>query len=146
MTTAVSIAQRRTGPWTMADLLGVSPVEDEAFLDLAESGIPLAKLQLLLDLGLTKAELHALVIPPRTLSHRRALGVLNREESDRLLRVLRSLTLAHQVFGAEDKALRWLRKPKSGLGGRTPLMALETETGARLVEEWLIRIDSGMAA
>lgn len=53
---------------------------------------------------------------------------------------------ARQIFGDPEKALRWLRKAKSGLGGRTPLAALETETGARLVEEWLVRIDQGMAA
>ena len=81
------------------------------------------------------------------MSHRKAgSGRLNREESDRFLRVLRCLLLARQTFSDPEKALRGLRKPKTGLGGRMPLTALETEMGARLAEEWLIRIDQGMAA
>lgn len=128
-------------------LLGLLPEEDTALLELTETGVPLAQLALLTELGLTKTEIQVLVIPARTMSHRKAgTGRLNREESDRFLRVLRSLLQARQTFGDPEKALRWLRKPKTGLGGRTPLTALETEMGARLVEEWLARIDQGMAA
>ncbi len=128
-------------------LLGLLPEEDTALLELTETGVPLAQLALLTELGLTKTEIQALVIPARTMSHRKAgTGRLNREESDRFLRVLRCLLQARQTFGDLEKALRWLRKPKTGLGGRTPLTALETEMGARLVEEWLVRIDQGMAA
>ncbi len=132
---------------TVLQLLGVVSADDETLLELTETGIPLSRLPILIDLGLTRAELNALVIPARTLAHRRAADSrLNRDESDRFLRVLRCLVQARQIFGDPEKALRWLRKAKSGLGGRTPLAALETETGARLVEEWLVRIDHGMAA
>ncbi|MBN6739103.1 DUF2384 domain-containing protein [Acidithiobacillus sp. MC6.1] len=128
-------------------LLGLLPEEDTALLELTETGVPLAQLALLTELGLTKTEIQVLIIPARTMSHRKAgTGRLNREESDRFLRVLRCLLQARQTFGDPEKAMRWLRKPKTGLNGRTPLTALETEMGARLVEEWLVRIDQGMAA
>ncbi|CDQ10315.1 conserved protein of unknown function [Acidithiobacillus ferrivorans] len=128
-------------------LLGLLPEEDTALLELTETGVPLAQLALLTELGLTKTEIQVLIIPARTMSHRKAgTGRLNREESDRFLRVLRCLLQARQTFGDPGKAMRWLRKPKTGLNGRTPLTALETEMGARLVEEWLVRIDQGMAA
>lgn len=133
---------------TVLQLLGVVSADDETLLELTETGIPLSRLPILIDLGLTRAELNALVIPARTLARRRASDsrLNRRDESDRFLRVLRRLVQAGQIFGDPEKALRWLRKAKSGLGGRTPLAALETETGARLVEEWLVRIDQGMAA
>jgi putative toxin-antitoxin system antitoxin component (TIGR02293 family) len=132
---------------TVLQLLGVVSADDETLLELTETGIPLSRLPILIDLGLTRAERNALVIPARTLAYRRAADSrLNRDESDRFLRVLRCLVQGRQIFGGPEKALRWLRKAKSGLGGRTPLAALETETGARLVEEWLVRIDQGMAA
>lgn len=128
-------------------LLGLVSEEDAALLDFMETGVPLAQLALLTELGLTKSEIQSLVIPARTLSHRKVgAGRLNREESDKFLRVLRCLLQARQTFGDPGKGLRWLRKAKTGLGGRSPLTALETEMGARLVEEWLIRIDEGMAA
>lgn len=97
--------------------------------------------------GLTDAELYALVVPRRTLAHRRARDEpLSREESDRAVRLARITALAEEVFGDDDKASRWLRKPKRRFDGRTPLQLLATEAGARLIEEALYRIDHGLAA
>ncbi|MDD5036947.1 MAG: hypothetical protein PHE55_19650 [Methylococcaceae bacterium] len=56
----------------------------------------------------------ALVLPPRTLAHRRAKGqFLSPDESDRALRVARLVALAEGVFGDREKALCWLRKPQA---------------------------------
>ncbi|MHB1495573.1 MAG: hypothetical protein ACYCUY_09035, partial [Acidithiobacillus sp.] len=52
-------------------LLGLLPEEDTALLELTETGVPLAQLALLTELGLTKTEIQALVIPARTMSHRK---------------------------------------------------------------------------
>ncbi|HYE34794.1 type II toxin-antitoxin system Xre/ParS family antitoxin [Methylocaldum sp.] len=96
--------------------------------------------------GLTAKEL-AMVLPPRTLSHRRAhQQSLSPDESDRALRMARLVALAETVFGNRDKALRWLRKPLKRLDHRTPMEILSTELGGRIVEEYLIQIDEGFAA
>jgi len=54
--------------------------------------------------------------------------------------------LAEQIFGDNAKAHRWLRKPKRGLDGATPLAHLSSEAGTRRVEDMLYRIDSGFFA
>ena len=65
------------------------------------------------------------------------------EESDRVLRVIRALSLAGSVYGSRDRGLGWLRRPHPR-EGRAPLSLLRTETGSRIVEELLIQIDEGM--
>jgi putative toxin-antitoxin system antitoxin component (TIGR02293 family) len=99
----------------------------------------------LIEAGFTKQEIFDLVIPQRTLSHRKGGAVrLNRDESDRVVRVARIFTLALQVFANREKAWRWLRKPTWIFDDKAPLDFLDTEAGARAVEEELIRIDEGM--
>jgi putative toxin-antitoxin system antitoxin component (TIGR02293 family) len=66
------------------------------------------------------------------------------EESDRVLRVMRVLSLAESVYSSRERALAWLRKPHARLNGRMPLSLLNTDTGSRIVEEMLIQIDEGM--
>ena len=72
--------------------------------------------------------------------------LLTHEESDRAVRVARVTALAEEVFGEDDKAARWLRKPKSRFDGRIPLALLATDAGARLVEEMLLQLDYGFVA
>lgn len=67
-------------------------------------------------------------------------------QSDRAVRLARVVALAERVFGSRDQAFVWLRLPSNQLEGRTPFAYLTTETGARFVEEMLIRIDHGIAA
>ncbi len=87
----------------------------------------------------------------RTL-RRRIAGrkALRRDESDRALRLFRILALAESVFGDFAKAMRWLTKPKATLDpdhrGQAPVALLETEHGARLVEERLRQIEHGVYA
>ncbi len=97
--------------------------------------------------GYSQAEIHALVVPKRTLARRHAANEpLSIEETDKALRLERVASLATRVFGSADKANRWLRKPKRQLDGGTPLAFLGSEAGARVVEEMLQRIDFGMVA
>ncbi|MBI4756899.1 MAG: DUF2384 domain-containing protein [Betaproteobacteria bacterium] len=71
---------------------------------------------------LTARETAALIIPPRTLSHRRARGeALTLEESDRLARVARIVALAAEVFGDAQTGLAWLRKPLARMGDQAPM-------------------------
>ena len=101
----------------------------------------------LLDSGmLTLAELDRLALPRKTLAHRRGLGRLSREQSDRLVRILRVIAKTERTFANHDKARTWLRRPTTALGGNAPLDLLDTELGARKVETPLGRIAHGIAA
>jgi small subunit ribosomal protein S12 len=93
----------------------------------------------------TAEEIYNLVVPKRTLARREAKKeFLTVEETDKALRLDRIARLAEKVFGDVEKAGRWLRKPKRSLDGETPLTYLASEAGARIVEEMLIQIDSGI--
>ena len=110
----------------------------------------------LLSLGFERAEVHSIVLPARTLQHRRSRKeLLTLEESDRVIRLLRVLRATEAVYESRERALDWLRRPNPRLdpalrnvlfakGGRTPLSLLTTEIGARMVEELLIQIDEGI--
>lgn len=52
--------------------------------------------------------------------------------------------LAIQVFGNDEKASDWLRRPNKRLDCRAPVDLLETESGVDLVRQMLIQIDEGM--
>jgi putative toxin-antitoxin system antitoxin component (TIGR02293 family) len=110
-----------------------------------EQGLPISVLSELRAL-LREDEIERLVIPRRTLAHRRLRGEpLSAEESDRALRVARMAELATATLGTEEKAMAWLRHEHRLLGGRKPLDLSRTETGARLVENMLARIAWGAA-
>ena len=51
---------------------------------------------------------------------------------------------AIEVFGARDKAIRWLRTPLPSLSNRTPLSMLKTAEGIEQVEDVLGRIEQGV--
>lgn len=94
--------------------------------------------------GLTLKELAAaLDLSPRSLQRRRGTGRLARYESDRLYRLARIVALADEFLGDHARAVRWLKRPNRALGGIAPVDALDTELGARQVENILGRIAYG---
>jgi len=94
--------------------------------------------------GLTLRELsQSLHLSPRSLQRRGQQGRLARHESDRLYRLARVLALARHYIGDKDRAARWLRRPNRALGGNAPLELMDTEAGARAVENVLGRIAYG---
>ncbi len=94
--------------------------------------------------GLTLKELSAtLDLSPRSLQRRRHQGRLARYESDRLYRLARIVALAKQYIGDAETATRWLKRPNRALGGGVPLELIDTELGARAVENVLGRIAYG---
>ncbi|WP_420239886.1 antitoxin Xre/MbcA/ParS toxin-binding domain-containing protein [Telmatobacter bradus] len=117
-------------------------------LEAAEKGIPLSVLEeFSAASGIVLKDLLDVVIPARTLKHRRARKeAFNLDESDRLARVLRLYEQAVRVFGQPEKARHWLLQPQKRLEERTPLAMMRSEIGGRMVEEWLIQIDEGMFA
>jgi putative toxin-antitoxin system antitoxin component (TIGR02293 family) len=132
---------QQIGEW-----LGVAvPKTDQQMLAIVEGQLPTSSIKRLLALGITRSEVDAIVIPLRTLQHRRSRREkLTVEESDRVMRVARLLSQAEVVYGSRERALAWLRRPHPRLKGRSPLELSRTETGNRIVEELLIQIDEGM--
>ena len=125
-------------------------------IEIIERRFEPAMIDRLLDLGFERAEINLVVIPSRTLQHRRSRKErLTVDESDRVVRVLRILKFTEEVFGSRERALKWLRTPKARLapalsgqffaaGGPVPMELLKTETGTRMVEQLLGQISEGM--
>ncbi len=108
-------------------------------------GLPYRSLEsvrerLRLSVAETASVLH---MPPRTLARRRQTRKLDGDESDRLYRIARVAAQAFVVFGAEDKAATWLRRPNRALNGELPIDLLDTDVGARQIEDILGRIEHG---
>jgi len=88
----------------------------------------------------------SLGIPERTLIRRKRDGVLNTEESSKIVRMARVVERAGSVFNSIDAAISWLKTPVSALSGATPLSLLDTDIGAESVMDTLGRIEHGVFA
>lgn len=114
---------------------------------LVREGLPATSLSFLaqkLDLGSTTLS-RKLGIPLRTLTRRLSKKArLTAAESDRTVRLARVFADAVEMIGDEDKAVEWLQTPNRALGGERPLDQLDTDVGARLVEDILGRIAYGV--
>ena len=137
----MSAANVQIGDW-----LGVKPpATDSDVLRLVEGRLATSVIKRLMSLGLERSEIDEAIIPARTLQHRRSRREkLTMEESDRVLRMIRTLSAAEAIYGSRERALAWMRRPQPRLEERTPLSLLTTDTGSRLVEELLVQIDEGM--
>lgn len=111
-----------------------------------ERGLPLSTLEEFSAYsGIAVKELLEVVIPPRTLKHRRQrMEPLNLDESDRLARVARMYELAVKVYGDREDGRRWLCGRKRRFDGRSALSMLTSEVGEHAVAEALIQLDEGM--
>jgi putative toxin-antitoxin system antitoxin component (TIGR02293 family) len=130
----------------IGDWLGLKPPATETdILRIVERRLGTSEIKRLGALGLERAEIDEMIIPTRTLQHRRTRREkLTVEESDRVLRVVRVLSFAESVYSTRERALNWLRTPTARLQNRSPLSLLKTDTGSRIVEELLTQIDEGM--
>lgn len=118
-----------------------------AWLPLVREGLPLSVIdQAIADGRITAVELDRLALSRKTLAHRRILGSLTPDQSDRLSRLLRTIEDAEATFGDRAKAHKWLRRPSAFLDGEAPLDRLDTDIGTRQVEAMLGRIAHGLAA
>lgn len=125
---------------------GTSVNDWRSVVEATRQGFPVQTVDKLVQAGrLTAAEVDRTIIPRKTLSHRRKIGTLTAEQSDRLARVMRVISAAEDTFGTDAKAAHWLRRPTEVLGGEAPLSLLDTSEGAREVERLLSRIDHGLA-
>jgi putative toxin-antitoxin system antitoxin component (TIGR02293 family) len=123
-------------------------VKSEADLArLVHRRIPLRALTYVKRGGFSDQEIGRFVIPARTQRHRKAKGQpLTIDESDRVVRLTRIQALTEDVFGDTEKANRWLRENLAILDGKSPLEVARTESGTRVVEQILAKIDWGAAA
>jgi putative toxin-antitoxin system antitoxin component (TIGR02293 family) len=120
---------------------------DADLVALVEERLPVAAISALMEHGILEKEIYSVIIPRRTLQHRRTRKEkLSREESDRAVRLARLVTLTENIFGNHGSGMHWLRSPKKRFHDRPPMAMMETEAGSRLVEEALYQIDEGMAA
>jgi putative toxin-antitoxin system antitoxin component (TIGR02293 family) len=125
-------------------ILGRTLSSDGDLREAIREGFPHAVLEELMRASdLTLKELaDALDLSPRSLQRRRR-GRLARFESDRLYRMARLLALARESLGDGARASRWFKRTNRALGGIAPLAAIDTELGARQVENLLGRIAFG---
>lgn len=131
----------------IGDWLGLPvPASEGEMLRVVEGRLASSVISRLISLGLERGEIDSIIISQRTLqrrhSHREKLTV---EESDRVLRTVRVLSLAQSVYGDREGVLAWIRRGHARLNGRPPLSLLKTDTGSRVVEELLVQIDDGMS-
>mgnify|MGYP005857326833 FL=1 len=114
--------------------------------DAVRTGAPRALFdQLKSDLGVSSEELCEVVgMTPRTLARR--TDRFKPDESERLLRVAGVFGKALDVLEDTIAASQWMSRPKSALGGLTPLRCCDTELGAREAEALLGRIEHGVFA
>ena len=130
------------------EVLGLKPRSAIDWIRMIREGIPAAAIESILSAtGLAQSEVaRALGIPERTLARRKREGVLNSEESCKLLRLARVVGRAQEVFDDSAAAVDWLKTPNAALGGSTPLNLLDTDIGAESVLDTLGRIEHGVFA
>src|SRR5215467_20357 len=125
--------------------LGRALTNDHEMRDAIREGFRPAVLEELMRAsGLTLKELaDSLDLPLRSLQRGRRSGRLARYESDRLYRLARLMAIANEYLGDKERAIRWFKRPNRALGGAAPVATIDTELGARQVENILGRIAYG---
>ena len=117
-----------------------------SLIERVRSGLPYSALEAVAArFHIGQQELVAVLdLPVRTLARRKREGRLRADESDRLLRLGRIAALAEEILGNSEKASSWLHRANRALGKVAPLPHLDTDVGAREVEDLLIRIAHGV--
>jgi putative toxin-antitoxin system antitoxin component (TIGR02293 family) len=129
------------------DIIGTPINNSRDLISAVRRGFPVQTVEYVISSGrMSLAEIDLAVIPRKTLSHRRKIGTLTSEQSDRLIRAARVLAEAEETFGSQQKAAKWLRRPTTALSGEKPIDLLDTSEGADQVEALLGRIGHGIAA
>ena len=109
-------------------------------------GLPAAMFeQVASSLGLSTAALaEKLGIARRTLTRKFGSGApLSKETSEKVLRVAHIRNLAAELFKTDKAISQWMFKPDSALGNAAPIDLLDTDVGAREVEDLLRALAHG---
>ncbi|TAM72861.1 DUF2384 domain-containing protein [bacterium] len=113
---------------------------------IVHEGIPAQAVRMLAEnTATTLTQIQAVACIDRSTFARRARSGsrLKRDESDRIVRVARIAALAVEAMGKAD-GLAWLHEPNRALGERVPMELLDTDVGARRVEQVIGRIEHGV--
>ncbi len=136
----------------IAEMLGGTQVlkqrirRDVELENAVREGLPARSLRSLAERTLTTlGQLQAVTRIDRSTFARRVRSrtKLRTDESDRVVRVARIAALAIEAMGRAD-GLAWLHERNRALGERIPIELLETDVGARQVEQVLGRIEHGI--
>lgn len=145
-TPSVHYGEPSSSPYQLSEAMSSAPIASARMIALIRGGLPVGDLENLSEkleypveklarkVGLSKATWH----------RRKHEGRLTQDESDKVIRFSRLMTLAMDALGTEQNARGWLGAPQRGLGGEVPLDYAETEVGAREVEDLLGRISHGV--
>jgi putative toxin-antitoxin system antitoxin component (TIGR02293 family) len=106
--------------------MGAKPRSSLDWVGMIREGIPAAAVESVLSaVHVSQSELaQALSIPERTLARRKREGVLNSEESSKLLRLARAMSRASEVFEGPAAAIDWLKSPNAALHGNVLLTGI----------------------
>lgn len=128
-------------------VLGKAVTKPDDLAQLVRKGLPAISISALADtLHVGNGILgQKLGIPQRTLTRRLTRASrLTPAESDRTVRMARVYANAVEMIGDREKAIAWLGTPNRALGGDKPFDLLDTDMGARMVEDILGRIAYGV--
>ncbi len=143
---------RRNAPSRIADALGGKKVlrirvrTPEDLIEATRIGLSYASFDAVRVRFEIKTEVmtRLLDLPARTLARRKHEKRFHAAESDRLVRLARIGAFAEDTLGSTRKAAYWLQAPNRALAGEAPLTRLDTDVGAREVEDLLLRISYGV--
>ncbi len=133
---------------TVLQMIGI-PDRQKSLWDAIYEGFSIGVLDKLVDvMGVEKKTISsAIELSSATLHRRRKLGVLSREESDKLYRVAEIYQAAIDLFEGDVKeASAWMFKPAYALGDRKPIDCLNTVAESDAVLTLLRRLDQGVGA
>jgi putative toxin-antitoxin system antitoxin component (TIGR02293 family) len=128
-------------------VLGKAVRKPDDLAQLVRKGLPALSVSSLADKLQVRNSIvgQKLGIPQRTLTRRLSRSSrLTPAESDRTVRMARVYANAVEMIGDQQKAISWLGTPNRALGGHRPLDLLDTDLGARMVEDILGRIAYGV--
>ena len=88
------------------------------------------------------------VLPRSTLTSasKRESRRLSKRASEALLRLVRTIALAEEVFGDRERAMFWLTTPNPVFEEEAPITLVDTESGTDWVEQTLVRTMHGVCA
>ena len=80
----------------------------------------------------------------RTISRLKGDQLIPEHAAEVTLSVIRVLRKAEEIFGSQEKAVLWLKRPNTALNQNTPLELLSSRFGAEEVMDVLTRIEYGV--
>jgi len=133
---------------TVLDVLGIRKGRRD-LIALLREGLPSSALQRAADrAGLTREEVIRALRVGRASVFRRLASKrpLAPDDSQKIVRLARATLLAEHVLESAERGQAWLRETVPALGGVRPIDLLDTDEGARAVEETLLRLEYGFFA